>query len=166
MNNLFICNYFLHPIKFQIRIASPHQQRGSGKQRAGKICSFSGVCSGLPCLDRTLTDPLNIQFLSWKVYWETSNQWPFICRDVCSYFHRKIEKLESALTTHKGCRTQGLAFGPSSGPLGCYGLLWPGLGIQGGPSLSLGDLFRETMCIFASEGHPFREAAIGVSALL
>lgn len=74
MNNLFICNYLLHSIEFQIRIASAHQQRGSGKQREGKNSSFSGVCSGLPRLGGTPTDPLDVLFLSWKVYWETSNQ--------------------------------------------------------------------------------------------
>lgn len=81
MNNLFICNYFLHPIKFQRRIASPHQQRGSWKQRAGKRCSFSGVCAGLPHPEGA-QDPLDFQFLCWKVYCERSNWWPFICRHI------------------------------------------------------------------------------------
>lgn len=72
MNNLFICNYFLHPIKFQIRTSPLTGKSGGveGEQRAGKNCCCPGICSWLPCLDGTLTDPCDIQFLSWKVSWE------------------------------------------------------------------------------------------------
>lgn len=50
MNNLFICNYFLQPIKFQIRIASPCQQRGRQMQRAGRHVASANTCSGQPYL--------------------------------------------------------------------------------------------------------------------
>lgn len=41
MNNLFICNYFLHPVKLQMRIVSPNPKEKKMNQGV-KMFVFAG----------------------------------------------------------------------------------------------------------------------------
>lgn len=41
MNNLFICNYFLHPVKLQMRIVSPSPKGKKEESGSQNVCAFT-----------------------------------------------------------------------------------------------------------------------------
>ena len=68
MNNLFICNHFLQPIKFQIKIASPSSQQ-RGRQSKGQERMWLLLVSAQGSRTRVviLTELLDLQPLSWEL---------------------------------------------------------------------------------------------------
>lgn len=67
MNNLFIYNYFLQPIKFQIRLASPSQQRGDRSRGRERMLLLLISAQGSHIKVVILTDLFDIQPLSWEL---------------------------------------------------------------------------------------------------